>query len=375
MYHIHLLTFIKFSINCHPTDLPRKRQRLSTQSSEDLELQEPVAKKLLHDYTALKSDHLIQDISDLHSESDPEVIIKLLYGNALATISDLLEPHLKAVKKAAGRYNRLGLHHVSVGEDIIESADSIDSLMSRMSVGGMWDQTRFLRKAIASIPQSASDRKVAEAILFHYDQHLAIHKRATLLKDAIPKEPGTEEEARESTELVPLKITSQKDFDSFSCEDCYILQVRGLKKAFGIPEGRIIFRKAEDGHSTTVTFMIPRQYVHDVIQRSGQLDAVWILLELDIIEVSIPGVFTFIPSVGCFLSLLRGSKPFTADLLGVTEVRGLCNAQMLFVLCNQFIDVYIHLDALIITVFNVFDNMGIGGKTIRARRKEENCRR
>ena len=375
MYHIHLLTFIKFSINCHPTDLPRKRQRLSTQSSEDLELQEPVAKKLLHDYTALKSDHLIQDISDLHSESDPEVIIKLLYGNALATISDLLEPHLKAVKEAAGRYNRLGLHHVSVGEDIIESADSIDSLMSRMSVGGMWDQTRFLRKAIASIPQSASDRKVAEAILFHYDQHLAIYKRATLLKDAIPKEPGTEEEARESTELVPLKITSQKDFDSFSCEDCYILQVRGLKKAFGIPEGKIIFRKAEDGHSTTVTFMIPRQYVHDVIQRSGQLDTVWILLELDIIEVSIPGVLTFTPSVGCFLSLLRGSKPFTADLLGVTEVRGLCNAQMLFVLCNQFIDVYIHLDALIITVFNVFDNMGIGGKTIRARRKEENCRR
>ena len=351
MYHIHLLTFIKFSINCHPTDLPRKRQRLSTQSSEDLELQEPVAKKLLHDYTALKSDHLIQDISDLHSESDPEVIIKLLYGNALATISDLLEPHLKAVKKAAGRYNRLGLHHVAVGEDIVESADSIDSLMSRMSVGGMWDQTRFLRKAIASIPQSASDRKVAEAILFHYDQHLAIYKHATLLKDAIPKEPGTEEEAKvplESTELVPLKITSQKDFDSFSYEDCYILQVRGLKKAFGIPEGKIIFRTAEDGHSTTVTFMIPRQYVHNVIQHSGQLDAVWILLELDIIEVSIPGVFTFIPSVGCFLSLLRGSNPFTADLLGVTEVsRDVCNAQMLFVLCNQCIDVLIHLDAFI----------------------------
>ena len=282
------------------------------------------------------------------------LIPKLLYGNALATISDLLEPHLKEVKKAAGRYNRLGLHHVSVGEDIIESADSIDSLMSRMSVGGMWDQTRFLRKAIASIPQSASNREVAEAILFHYDQHLAIYKRATLLKDAIPEEPGTEEEAKvpvESTELVPLKITSQMAFDSFSCEDCYILQVQGLQKAFGIPEEKIICREVEDGHSTTVTFMIPRQYVHDVIQRSGQLDTVWILLELDIIEVSIPGVFTFIPSVGCFLSLLRGSKAFTVDLLGVTEVsRDVCNAQMLFVLCNQCIDVFIHLDALIISV-------------------------
>ena len=298
-------------------------------------------------------DLLAQDMSDLRSESDPEVIIKLLYGNALAIISDLLEPHLKGVKKAAVRYHRLGVHHVAVGEDIIESADSIDSLMSRMSVGGMWDQTRFLRKAIASIPQSASDRKVAEAILFHYDQHLAIYEQATLLKDAIPKDPGTEEESKvplESTELVPLKLTSQKDFDSFSCEDCYILQVQGLKKAYGIPEEKIICREVEDGHSTTVTFMIPRRYVHDVIQRSGQLDTVWILLELDIIEVSIPGVFTFIPSVGCFLSLLRGSKPFTADLLGVTEVRDLCNAQLLFVLCNQCIDVFIHLNALIITL-------------------------
>lgn len=127
----------------------------------------------------------------------------------------------------------------------------------------------------------------------------------------------------ESNKLVPLKITSPKAFDRFTCEDCYILQVQVLKKAYGIPEERIIFHKAEDGHSTTVTFMIPRQYVPNVIQHSGQLDTVWILLELDIIEVSIPGVFTFIPSVGYFLSLLRGSTPFTADLLGVTEVRDL----------------------------------------------------
>ena len=285
-----------------------------------------VAKKSLPDYTSIKMDLLARDMSDLHSESDPEVIIKLLYGNALATISDLLEPHLKTVKKEAGRYHRLGVHHVAVGEDIIESADSIDSLMSRMSVGGMWDQTRFLRRAIASVPHSAPERGIAEAVLSHYHLHLAIYERTTLLKDALAKKSESEEEVEASTEekkLVPLKITSPKAFESFSCEDCHILQVQVLKKAYGIPDEKIICREVEDGHSTTVTFMIARQYVHDVIQHSGQLDTVWILLELDIIEVSIPGVFTFIPSVGCFLSLLRGSKPFTADLLGVTEVRDL----------------------------------------------------
>ena len=198
----------------------QKRPRSSTQSSEDCELQHSVAKKCLPDYTATKMDLLAQDISDLRSESDPKVIIKLLYGNALATISDLLEPHLKTVKKAACRFNRLGLHHVTVGEDIIESAVSIDSLMSRMSVGGMWDQTRFLRKAIASIPHSAPQRGIAEAILSHYHLHLAIFERSTLLKDALTKESESEDEvgaATEANKLVPLQITSSKAFDYFSC--------------------------------------------------------------------------------------------------------------------------------------------------------------
>ena len=359
-----MYSLLSSSLNCHPTDLPYHRS--SIPSSVDLELQEPVDQKPLCDYMTFKSDHLVQDISDLHSESDPKVIIKLLYGNALATISDLLESHLKTVKKAAGRFNRLGLHHMAVGEDIIESADSIDSLMSRMSVGGMWDQTRFLRKAIASIPQSAPERGVAEAILFHYNQHLAIYKQATLLKDAIAKEHESPEKTNapmESNKLVPLKITSPKAFDSFSCEDCYILQVQVLKKAYRIPEDNIICRDVEERQSTTVTFLIPCHYVHDVIQRSSRLDAVWILLELDIIEVSIPGVFTFIPTVGCFLSLLRVSKPFTADLLGVTEVRVLFS-ECCYLFCfltlalmpscsDHCIHGFIHLDELITSVISI----------------------
>ena len=331
-------------------ELSPKRRRSSTRSSDDLALQQSVAKKSLPDYTSIKMDLLARDMSDLRSESDPKVIIKLLYGNALATISDLLEPHLKTVKKEAGRYHRLGLHHVAVGEDIIESADSIDSLMSRMSVGGRWDQTRFLRRAITSIPHSAPERGIAEAVLSHYHLHLDIYERTTLLKDVLTEKSESEEEVEASSEankLVPLEITSAKTFDSFSHKDCHILQVRLLRAAYGIPEEKVICRDAMENKSTTVTFMIPRQYVHDIIQRSGRLDAVWILLELDILEVSIPEMFTFIPSVGCFLSLLRGSKLFTADLLGVTEVRDLCNALLLFVLCNQCIDVFIHLDALI----------------------------
>ena len=273
----------------------------------------------------LKMDLMAQDISDLHSESDPEVIIKLLYGNALSIISDLLEPHLKAVKKAAGRYRQIGVHRVAVDEDSIESANSIDRLMSRMLVGGMWDETHFLRKAIASIPHSAPEQGVAEAILSHYHQHKAIYVKTRILKDTLIKKSKSEEEIEASTErnkLVPVNITSKKAFDSFSCEDCHVLQVRGLHEAYGIPE-KIIWSKVEDGNSTTVTFLIPSQYAHNVIQRSAKLDTVWILVEINVIEVSIPGVFTFIPSASCFLSLLRGSKFFTADLLGVTQVRDL----------------------------------------------------
>ena len=166
-------------------ELTRKWPRPSTQSSENHEPHQSVAKKSLPDYTTIKMDLLAQDISDLRFASDPKVIIKLLYGNALTPISDLLKPHLKAVKRAACRFLRLGVYHVAVSENIIESADSIDSLMSRMSVGGMWDQTRFLRRGIASIPHSAPERGIAEAVLSHYHLHLAIYERTTLLKDAL----------------------------------------------------------------------------------------------------------------------------------------------------------------------------------------------
>ena len=269
-------------------------------------------------------DLLARDLSDLQSESDPEVIIKLLYDNALSTISDLLEPHLKAVKKAAGRFHQLGLHQGAMEEGMLGCADSIHSLLSQMSVTGMWDKTRFLRKAVSSIPRSAPERGVAEAILSHYHLHLAIYERATLLKDALAKESESEEERLapvEDTKLVPLKITSLKAFSSFTCEDCHRLQARILNTAFGIPDEKIICRNVEQYQSTTVTFLVPSHYTNVVLQRSTQLDTVWILLEINIIELSIPGVFTFSPSVGCFLTLLRGSKAFTADLLGVTEVK------------------------------------------------------
>ena len=235
-------------------ELSRKCRRSSTTSSDDLALQLSVAKKSLPDYmctdyTAIRMDLLAQDISDLHSGSDPEVIIKLLYDNAIAKIADLLEPHLKAVKKEAGRLLRLGLHHVALTEDIIESADSVDSLLKQMSVIGMHDQTHFLRKAIASIPHSAPERGIAETVLSHYHLHLAIYERATLFKDAHTEKSESKEGVEAPTEankLVPLAITSPKAFDSFSCEDCHILQVQGLKAAFGIPEEKIICRDVKE---------------------------------------------------------------------------------------------------------------------------------
>ena len=64
--------------------------RSSTRTSEDLE--QSVTKKRLSDYISCRIDLGDQDKSDLHSESGPEVIMKLHYGNAFAKITDLLSP-------------------------------------------------------------------------------------------------------------------------------------------------------------------------------------------------------------------------------------------------------------------------------------------
>ena len=305
-------------------ELSRKRRKLSNKSSDDLAVQQAVAKKCLHDYTDLKMDLLAQDIADLHSESDPSDIIKLLYSNFLTRIAKLLTPHFAEVKIAADNHCQLGLHKEAVAEGAIASAESVDGLFSVMSVKRMWNNTRFFRKVVAAIPESAPERQAAEGILFHYNTHLAIYERATLLRDALAKEPKIDEKrtgSNEEDKLIPLKITSAKPIGGFTSEDCYRIQARVLSTAYHIPQEKIICQDADDSRSTTVTFLVPCQYIHDIVQCSTQLPTVWVFLELDIIEVSIPGVFTFIPSVGCFLSLLKGSKMFTADLLQVTEVK------------------------------------------------------
>ena len=307
-------------------ELSRKCRRLSTKSSDDFAVQQAAAKKCLLDYTDLKMDLLAQDIADLHSESDPSDIIRLLYSNFLTCIAKLLAPHFTDVKIAADNHCQLGLHKVSVAEGAIASAESVDGLFSVMSVKRMWDNTRFFRKVVAAIPESAAERQAAEGILLHYNMHLAIYERATLLRDALAKEPKTDEKRTRSNKedkLIPLKITSAKPIGRFTSEDCYQIQARVLGTAYHIPQEKIICQDADESRSTTVTFLVPCQYIHDIVQCSTQLSTVWVFLELDIIEVSIPGVFTFIPSVGCFLSLLRGSKTLSADLLQVTEVREL----------------------------------------------------
>ena len=302
----------------------RKRHRLSTKSSDDLAVQQAVAKKCLLDYTDLKMDLLAQDIADLHSESDPSDIIKLLYSNFLTRIAKLLTPHFAEVKIAADNHCQLGLHKEAVAEGAIASAESVDGLFSVMFVKRMWNNTRFFRKVVAAIPEYAPERQAAEGILLHYNTHLAIYERATLLRDALAKESNIDEKrtgSNEEDKLIPLKITSAKPISGFTSEDCYRIQARILGTAYHIPQEKIICQDADESRSTTVTFLVPCQSIHDIVQCSTQLPTVWVFLELDIIELSIPGVFTFIPSVGCFLSLLRGSKTFTADLLQVTEVR------------------------------------------------------
>ena len=176
---------------------------------EDLELQQSITDDL-------KMDQLAQDMSDLHSESDPMEIIRLLYSNMLTVITKLLARHFTEVKVAAVKYCQLDLHREVISESSIASVNSIQSLFSQMSVMTMWDNTRFLRKAVASIPISAPERSVAEAILSHYSMHLSVHKHATILKDALAKKSKSEEKGKtpwEDPKLVPLKITSLKAFE------------------------------------------------------------------------------------------------------------------------------------------------------------------
>ena len=298
--------------------LKRKRSRSSANSVDTPCC--PAEKKTMDEYMKIRMDLERQDMKCVHAKSDQA--IRLLYDNALSRIIRLLEPHLDALKRAVNIYLQLGLHKEQVKRSDVESAVSVSTLFRRMSIE--WGNTCFLQQAVDAIPSTALEREVAEAILSHYNLHLAIYEKATLLKDDIikKKESENKDEGRQvaaESELVPLKITSSKSLTEFTSEDCHHLQVRILSQTFGIPAEKISCLEAVERKSTTVTFCIPNGFTYVIMQRSMQLKTIWILLELDVIEVAIRG-FTFKPSVDCFLTLLRESKPFSADLLGVTEV-------------------------------------------------------
>ena len=282
----------------------------------------------------MKMDLANQDEKCLQPKCDSHRAIKLLYANALRRIIKLLESYLDEVKVAAGIYLDLDLCEQENSETVdLQMAESVGNLLSSMKVTKLWDSTTFLCQAVDSIPAKAIEREVAEAILSHYDLHLTIYKRATLLKDDLARRSESDGDDEGTTAvatktLVPLEITSAVSVTTFKCEDCHDIQARLLSAMYGIPENEIICRKAEERKSTTVTFLIPSQHVYGIMQHSTQLETVWVLLEMGIIEVSIPGVFTFSPSVRCFLSLLTKRKAFTVDLLRVTEVGVLHNAPL-----------------------------------------------
>ena len=195
-------------------------------------------------YTYLKVDLKIKEVSDLMSESDPLRSIMLLYANTLAAITRLLEPHLQAVKEEAVRYHQLDIHQGMPEENTIRSANSLDDLLKQMSVTEMWNDTCFLTKTVGAIPPSALEREVVEDILSHYNLHLAIHERATQLKDAYAKRSESKEEGKAlevDTGLMWVKIRRRQSMFGFTWENCYHLQAYILSKAFCIPKQKIVW--------------------------------------------------------------------------------------------------------------------------------------
>ena len=303
--------------------LPKRRSQLSVSGGETPS--SPAEKRTLYEYMKMLTDLEIQDVKSIQRLDDPVRAIKLLYINALSRITQLLEPHLIAVKDRANTYIQLDLHEERVRTCDIQSAESISELFSQMSIKAKWDSTTFLQQAVDAIPTRAIERKTAEAILSHYDCHLGIFERATRLKDYLTSTKKSDSEGDRkrvvaSKNMVAVAITSSKPLAKLTCQDCRQIQVRILSAAFGIPVEAIICHDAVESQSTTIIFLVPNGFIYAIMQRTTQLETVWVLLELDVIEVAILG-FTFKPTVGCFLALLRGSKCFTADLLGVTEVR------------------------------------------------------
>ena len=271
---------------------------------------------------SLKMDIVSCDVNVFESQKHPAEAIRSLYFNAYNHLIRILSTHCSAIKSVA--LSAVRTKQVSATEVEVKEACDLRALFECLEVDKKWNDLEFLSIAIASLPVEASKEKAAaQLVLSQYKSYLTHYTKAVSIKEGKSALSFLQRQRGREERMVVTEITVDKEFDEYTCHDLLHLWKLFLIETLEIPEGRIEFRLARAGNSTTLVFMITQTYAEGINKKLSKPAAVWVMKELDILQVHVAGMVSMdlredLPNV-LIASIHEGLKS-GVDFVSLTKV-------------------------------------------------------
>ena len=222
-----------------------------------------------------------------YRELRPSNVMKDLYLGTYMRILHILERNKQCwISMARSARASIQLKRNTGDKNSIPDGLNVAQLLEELHVPMMWEDTDLLLKIVNCLPKE--EKLLATKLLQRYESYLLFYNRASKLKDFLEEGTTTDEEIKAQ---VSLEITSARDLDEITRMDCKDMVVLLVYEAYKIPLGKISANGIRSGNSTTITFLINKAFMQNIIQYTAEKNALWAYQELRVTRVRIPGLF------------------------------------------------------------------------------------
>ena len=247
-------------------------------------------------------------------------LMKTLYLNTYIRVTDILmrnAQHFNSMVRAVQAAMRLELAEGDV--EALCTTCTVEELLEKLCIPVKWDNTYLLETMANCLPEEADT--LVMSLLERYNLYLDVYNDLVLVQDSLTKV----ETALEVTEAqIPVEVTVAKELSEFTCKDCKEMLDLLLRQSLKIPNNKIVVAQARSGNSTTVVFIISKDFMQSIIQYSVEGSALWAYQELCVTSVRI-GLFELNVShllTQHFKEAIRSGLTGDMDFVGATKVCG-----------------------------------------------------
>ena len=204
-------------------------------------------------------------------------LIKDLYRHTYFNVECILE--------ANAQYFRDMVRAVELATEDEEDARALTTtrtvaeLLDKLRIKTKWEETELLREIVHCLPDEA--RTLAMSLLKRYDGYLEVYDSLVPAQDSLQMQLAAPEGTKPQ---VPVEVTVSKCLAEFRNKDCKDIVNLLLHISYKIPLSKIMATDTKSG-STTVVFLIDKDFTENIIHSSRKVSSLWAFQELRVTRV------------------------------------------------------------------------------------------